>query len=430
MAISTTAAILGGAAIGGSLLGASKAAKAAKKAGQLQYQAGQDALQFQRQAFDQIRQDNEPFRQIGLSAATALAGGLGLPVSMTGGAAQPTQAPATQATGSGAMTGNKASGGPATIPREPASFAPPSAPASTGAPDYAEYGRENPDLQAEWQRIVSTGNASAFGNDPTAYYAWHWQKYGQNEGRDLPMTGGPTVPAPQTAAPSAPADGTAPGYTDPTAPNGYDAGASPAPYVSPQRMTYAPLDVSYQNFENSPDYKFRVQESQRALDNLSSSMGRVLSGARVKAAQERAQGLASQGYTDWRNYTTGQYNVDRNRADTIYEADRGFGYGQARDARGDFVQDRARTDTRYDTRNNTLLNLAGFGTGANASNASSAQTFANNAGNLTMTGAQAQGNAAQNAANAWNAGLNNIMTTGAYLWGSGAFGGAGAGAGA
>jgi hypothetical protein len=211
--------------------------------------------------------------------------------------------------------------------------------------------------------------------------------------------------------------GTPAGYADPTAPNGYDAGARPDPGPAPTYGGYAPLDVSYEDYQNSPEFKFRISESQKALDNLSSSMGRVLSGARVKAGVQRAQDVASQGYTDYRNYMTNQYNLDR-----------AFDYGTYRDQVSDYDQNRARSDglynddrnfltSRYDTRNNQLLSLAGFGTGANAANQSAGQSYAANQGNLALTAANANGNAAISSANAFANGVNNAATGLSYIAG-------------
>ncbi len=121
-----------------------------------------------------------------------------------------------------------------------------------------------------------------------------------------------------------------------------------------------------------------------------------MSGARTKAALRYSQGLADQDYTDWRNYTTGQFNADRNFNEATFEADR------------------SNTNNRYDTRNSTLLQLAGFGSQANQANQNAAQSFAANSSNLMTQGAAAQGDAGINAANAWAAGANNLMTIGAY----------------
>jgi hypothetical protein len=445
MAIGTAAAILGGAAIGGTLLGASKAAKASKYAANQAAEASRQANELNRYIYDTTRSDNEPFRQIGLSAASAVARGFGLPMTMTG------AMPAGGGSGGGTVSGPAMTGGARTGVIGSQGFGGggaetviggPGVGGSGGGADWAAYGKQNPDVAAEWNHIVQTGNASHFGNDPNAYYAWHYDNYGKGEKRALPMSGStnPEFAAPPSMTGSAGNEG----YNDPTAPGGYgvgprpEMGSGPAPYQAGPRMTSGPIRVSFEDYQNSPDYKFRVQEDQKALDNLSSSMGRVLSGSRIKAAQERANGLAAQGFTDYRNYMTNQLNLERARNDNIYESDRGFGYGQSRDARGDFVQDRARSDGlyaddrayttgRYDTRNSQLLALSGFGTGANAANQNAAQTFAQNTNAANMTAANARGQGAINGANAWNAGINNLMTTGAYLFGGGAFGG-GAGA--
>jgi hypothetical protein len=76
MAIGTTAAILGGlgaAGVGGSLLGASKQAKASKQAAKTQSASAQKALDFQRQIYEQNVRRLLPYQQIGLGAGTKLA---------------------------------------------------------------------------------------------------------------------------------------------------------------------------------------------------------------------------------------------------------------------------------------------------------------------------------------------------------------------
>ncbi len=57
--------------------------------------------------------------------------------------------------------------------------------ATSGQPDYAAYVQSNPDLQTAFQQ-----NAAQFGNDPAAFGQYHYQTYGQNEGRQLPSSGG------------------------------------------------------------------------------------------------------------------------------------------------------------------------------------------------------------------------------------------------
>lgn len=487
-----------GALIGSAVLGASatvyasgKAAKAAEKQGDLQYQATQDAAAAEERMYQQGRADREPFRQVGLSATRALSGAFGLDIapSMTGrtsviGAQGMGGYGSTPVPGVGgvSMTARaKVPGGPAgTSPLELSGSDPyytsPGAlsdgrvlDAGGGGVDYARVLQDRPDVMAEYQRL----SASADRNSPTwqqhgldspeGFAQWWLQNKPASDTYQAPQVNGSPQQPLTPPQPQEPVDPNAPpaGYNDPTAPTGYDAGARPDPgpgpsaYVAPERQDFgpaptrqmtAPLDVSLGSFRTSPGYEFRQKEAARTVDNASSSMGRVMSGARMKALQQRSGDIADQDYTDWRNYQTGQFNVDRargdnvytqdlsqydlsrGRADTIYGQDRDFGYGQSRDARGDFTTDRARSDglyaddrsnlnSRYDTRNSSLLTLAGFGASANAQNQQAGQSFAQNQTNLTMTGAAARGNAAVNSANAFTSGVNNLVTAGSYLGG-------------
>ncbi|HEY9219547.1 MAG TPA: hypothetical protein VIO94_15980 [Phenylobacterium sp.] len=346
MAISTAAALLGSAALGaaGSLYGASKSASAAKKAGELQYQATQDQIAAQERLQNQIRQDNEPFRQAGLAATNAVLSGFGL--------STPSMA----------------------------------APASGGGYDVNAYIASNPDVAAargdpNIQRWMSDTGKS--------FEQWVGEiqlpgAIANGEQRSYP-TVQPVQAAPAAGATSSPA-----GYSDPTATGGY---------TMTERTPVAPLDVSLSAFHASPDYEFRFSEGEKALGNVTAANRGLMSGARLKAATRYGQNMADSEYTDWRNFVAGQYNADRNFAEAQYQSDR------------------SRLDSRYDTRNNTLLSMAGFGQAANNANQSAAQSFANNSSNLAIAGATARGNAAQNAANAWNQGIGNIMTAGSYLAG-------------
>lgn len=395
MAISTGMAILGAASIGGSIYGASKASKANKYAADQTAQATRESNELNRYIYDTTRADNETRRVIGDSSLSALASSFGL---ASPGAAMttPSYAP-------------KAYGGPAgTSPMEPTTYAQPAGEgaAMTGGPDYGAYYAQNPDLQAEYARLEADPATAAQFSTPEEYAAFHARTFND---RPVP-TSTPTAPA----DPNAPA----PGYSDPTSPGGYMTGPRPDMGPGPAAYSSKPLDVSLASFRASPDYEFQVKEMQRGLGAQMSSVGGRISGQRMKAALDRSQNLADAEYTDWRNYTTNRYDTDRN-----------FDYGQARDARGDFVQDRgrsdglyaddrARTDNRYDTRNQTLLNMAGFGASASAANANAGQSWAQSTSNNNMTAANARGNAAINSASAWNQGFGNLMTTGAYLYGS------------
>jgi hypothetical protein len=68
--------------------------------------------------------------------------------------------------------------------------------ASIPADTYAAYVQGNPDLMADFTR-----NAKKFGNDPAAYGRYHYERYGRNEGRQLPGVAPAVAPA---AVPTAP----------------------------------------------------------------------------------------------------------------------------------------------------------------------------------------------------------------------------------
>lgn len=410
MALSTGAALLGAAVIGGAgtAIGASKASKAANKAADLTAQANADQLAFEREVYNQTRADNAVRQAVGDAATRRLAQtfGLALPA-----ASNPMIA--TAPTASSSYAGKTYGGYAGTSPAEPGvidmvrqpdgSYA---APPAQGGPDWAAYAAENADVAAQAMRE---------GRDPAEYAQAHYAAYGQKEGRPLP-----TVQANPMLGSSGAAEDA---ISDPTAPGGYmmsarpDMGSRPAAYVDPG------LDLSIERLRASPDYEFRIREMEKGLGNLMSAGGGRFGGQRMKAAMDRRLALADSEFTDWRNFETTKYN-----------ADRAYNYGVARDAAADWERDRARSDglydddrsrldSRYDTRNTQLLNLAGFGAGATAANQSAAQSFASSAGVLNADTARARGEAGMAGANAWNQGLGSMMTTAGYLAGSGAFSG-------
>lgn len=445
MAITTTAAILGGAAIAGSAYSASKTSSAGRYAADQTTAATRETNALNEKIYNTTRADNEPFRNLGVGAAGAVGSAFGLsgykpmtsarPSSYASPSARPTYASTpVPNVGGVSMTGSnvaaaknaaRSDGGgnfAGTSPMEPAPAGPQDPGFDTGA-----YLNQYGDVAAEFERLNSTpeGQATLAANGINSaddYAVHHYATNGQSEGRAVtPYADDGGYEAPE-------------GYTDPTAPNGYstgarpDAGPGPAAYSAPVRMAAAAPDLSVGAFRASPDYQFRVDQGNRGLSAVASAGGGLMSGARQKAAIRFNQNIADGEYTDWRNFTVGQANFDRSRNDAIYSEDRGFGYGQSRDARGDFTTDRSRTDGlyaddrantqgRYDTRNNQLLSMAGFGANANAANQNAAQTFAQSTNQANMTAANARGQAATTSANAWGGALNNVMTTGAYLYG-------------
>lgn len=420
--IGTAAAIIGSAVLGAgaTALSASNASHAAQSAADAQSQAAAQNIAEQQREFDTIQANNAPYRQVGTSAISALGAGFGL--SGYGTPSMTAPVASTPVANPGGMTGlqDQAIGVPAGtlgtgktgngVSIDPASAGPPTM--TGGAIDgqspavWDAYIAANPDVAA-WIQSGHGDPSLGPSQTPEQAAAFQFQNTGQSEGRQLPavsMTGAPGSSAP-------------PGYNDPTAPNGYTVGARPDAVSIPQGYTPSALDVSLNAYQKSPDFNFRLQQGNQALGHVASLMGGLMSGARLKAADRYNQDYATTDYNNWRDYTTNQFNTtnafqnqlsqeaiaqannDRARQDGLYQDDRSYDAG------------------RYDTRNSQLLTLAGFGTQANNADANAAQSFATNAGNQRMTAATAQGNAAISGANAFTSGVNNLMTTGAYLGG-------------
>lgn len=356
----------------GSVISSNNAANAYQKAGQQVAESNAEALKLQQDIYNQNRADNEPFRQLGMASLGALAGGLGI-TGYNGGsiAGAPTM------TGGGYSTGTS---GSTSIPGVP-------------TVDATKYLQDNPDAAANFAELRASGRTDAIATDPTAFVMNHWRTDGER--RDLPMV---TPTPPDTTTPATNSTGQASGYTDPTAPNGYTMAARP---------DYGSVDVSIDAFRASPDYNFRVSEGNKALDRIAAASGGIMSGQRYRAAARYNQDLADAEYSDWRNYQTNQFNNNRAFSESVYQGDR------------------ANLNNRYDTRNSTLLNLAGFGSTATSNNQNAATNYANAGTNLMTSTGQARADATTGAANAWNQGIGNLMTAGTYLAGRYAGGGGG-----
>jgi hypothetical protein len=124
----------------GSAVSGSAQNSAAKRAQQAQEQASREQLAFQRQVYNQTRQDQAPWLGAGRSALASLLGDLGLQ-------------PDTDAFGG-------LSGG-----------------GQEGLPDFMAYLRANPDVAA----------AMPQGYDPESWAQYHFQAHGRGEGRQMPL---------------------------------------------------------------------------------------------------------------------------------------------------------------------------------------------------------------------------------------------------
>lgn len=391
MAIGTAAAILGSAVIGAgaSALSSKKAANTAADASR--YAADQNAA-VSREIYNQTRTDLAPYNQAGQAGLAALMQRLGL-APQTAPGAQPAAQPA---------SGN-ATPRPSVIGAQGSAAAP-------AQPDYAAYGAANPDLQAEWQNIVRTGNDDAFGGDPNRYYAWHYQQYGQQEGRPLPNAGQQPGTTPPPADPNAPA----PTYYQETYADRPADLPVPTYQRSPDMAAPGPFSYTPQDIENDVGYRFARDQALSGVNAASAARGLLRSGDAAKALQDRAAGVAHQWDSDYFNRALQTYNANtdayrygQDRADRNFIDDRSYGTNlwNTQQGRRDniFSEDRGFQAGRNDQAVSNLFGLAGIGQNAAAGTASAGNAFAQNVINSNNQRANTTANAAiANAANMSN----------------------------
>lgn len=122
---------------------------------------------------------------------------------------------------------------------------------------------------------------------------------------------------------------------------------------------------AFSRFQTTPDYQFRLQQGQKALDQSAAARGNLLSGKQVKASQEFGGNLASGEYNNWFNKLAGV-----------------SGQGQAA-AMGENSSNLAATGMQ----NNALIAQGGFQqAGANALGSGIGQGFQNALSLLTYGG--------------------------------------------
>jgi len=385
-------------------LGANQQSKAADKSLAANQKATDQSLGFLKETRDQTRADQEPFRQAGIAALNPLMAAYGV-----GAGAAGTQ------------------------------------------PDWDTFVRSDPAMMENFEKYGRPNgmNEAQFGE-------WFDGQYGSQDGRDVPTmatpgaAGQPGTFGPEIGPRNAyerPEMGARPGFGRPDIGNRPSSMRNPAAARAPD----AALDVSLNAFTADPGYQFRQNEASRAIMANQATRGLMGSGSTLKALQDRAMGIAGQTYDDWRNYTTGQYNTNRQVGDARYSEDRAYGantfesdraFGQnafmddrnfltrayeddrdKSDARFDsdrqygtsiYDADRAYRTNRFDQRISGLNALAGFGTGANAANQNAGQNYASGAGTALSSNAYRQSNAYGQKADAWsgfygglNASINN-----------------------
>lgn len=212
-------ALIGAAgAIGGGLIAAGGAKSAAKTAAG----SAAEANALQRYQYDQTRADQQPWRDVGVQGLNLLGQGFGMsPV-----------------------------GGAATGPQ----------------PDWNAYLSANPDLMAEAQRYVASGQIKS----PEEFAKSHYETFGKTEGRQLPTL----------------------------APTGGQAGSQVPNFLD---------TFSADDFRADPGYQFRLTEGMNAVQGSAAAGGSLHSGGALKALTRYAQGTADQTYNDAYN----RFNNDR-----------------------------------------------------------------------------------------------------------------------
>jgi len=307
---------LAAAAIGSAAIGGAVSTSAANKAAKASQAASDASNATQLQMFNQTREDNAPFRDAGVAATGSLQQRLGL---------------------------------------TPAA---PKIDAQAYLDRYPDAAQNFADIQA--------ANPTRYNGDINAFVADHYKSDGSR--RDL--TGISTVDpnnqqladTPRPAETPRPEIAASKPYEAPTfqstaayqAPNlqpqvtyqapaqqaqvKYDApNLSSAPTFTAAQLSAAPtmarpdagqLDVSANAFHNSPGYQYRQDQAAKGVLTSLAARGLSGSGAELKALSDRASNVANQDYTDFRDYTTGQYNTDRGTLNANFENDRGVAQNQ------------------------------------------------------------------------------------------------------
>lgn len=155
---------------------------------------------------------------------------------------------------------------------EAAAYGDPTGIAGSGGYDWDSYLANNPDLAAEWQRL-SVNKKNTF-KTPQEYAQWHYQNYGQREGRQLTNKGGGTY---STRAPGG-------------APSGGGGNALADPMQDFWNSGYGKLSTEGFLNEDTP-----------AVNAAFATGGMALSGAQKKALYDRGRARSYGAFSDYGN---------------------------------------------------------------------------------------------------------------------------------
>jgi len=147
---------------------------------------------------------------------------------------------------------------------------------------FGQYTSQNPDLQQAFnglsqrdQRYIAQQGFDGNGDgriDQGEFGQFHYNRYGGQEGRQLPGVDNPSIGGLEGHGP-----------------------------VDGGQTRSDRQDAAYQRFRTSPGYRFRLQEGIDSLDSSAASRGMLLSGNQLKEVNNYAQGQASQEYGNYYN---------------------------------------------------------------------------------------------------------------------------------
>lgn len=153
----------------------------------------------------------------------------------------------------------------------------PAAPGTPGgATNWGAYLQGNPDVAAEGRRVVEAGEFRT----PNDFAQWHYQNYGQGEGRQV------TGPGQTAGQQSAPANGSA-------APSAFD------------------------TWRNSTNYQFTMDQALKAGNQGYAANGMLESGAAMKGLQDRAATVANGYVGDYQNRLMQQQQIGMGAASAL-----------------------------------------------------------------------------------------------------------------
>lgn len=175
----------------------------------------------------------------------------------------------------------------------------------------------DPKLQAAYNKIQSVvgpnGDASALSPKYQAVLNQISSKLGYN-----PLQGPPAGP---TTASGAPSYGGSYNVANPLATGGKGAVGSPSSLgIMTDPTAPAPTAGTYNYFFASPDYQFRLNQQQQAIDRANAAKGMVLSGAQQKATAQYSGNLASGEYSNWYNHMANLAGIGQTATNQVQNA--------------------------------------------------------------------------------------------------------------